>query len=129
MKAKLQNIVDLSSLTEAQVETLRIEVSRRKNEINMEEALRTRKTSRKTSRISRGTYYRVLQQARNNVKSSLFTLAVAVRLGVLNVEDVQRLIAKASSIPEEMDPEKAPQVLGLVNALAERVMLSPAQQT
>jgi signal transduction histidine kinase len=114
-----QNIVDLSFLTEAQVETLRIEVSRRKNEITMEQALR----KRKISGISRGAYYRVLRQARNNIKASLFTLVVAVRMGIANAEDVQKLILSASSIPDELDSSKAEEVVTLVNALAERIVI------
>ena len=120
MKAQPKSILDLSFLTEAQVDTLKIEVARRKHAITMEQALRTRKTSG----ISRGTHYRVLQQARNNIKASLFTLAVAVRLGLVNVQDVQRLILSASSIPDELDPSKAAEVLTLVNALAERIVMS-----
>jgi hypothetical protein len=124
MKARPQSIVDLSSLTEAQFETLRIEVARRKHEINMEQALRTRNISR----ISRGTYYRVLQQARNNIKGSLFTLAVALRLWVVNMEDVQKLILSASSIPDELAPAKAAEVLSLADTLADRIVMSRSVQ-
>ena len=120
MKAQPKNIDGLSFLTEAQIETLEIEVARRKNEITMEQALRTRKISG----ISRGTHYRVLRQAKDNIKASLFTLAVAVRLGIVNVEDVQKLILSASSIPSNLNASKAAEVVTLANVLAERIVMS-----
>lgn len=120
LKAQPKSVVDLSLLTQAQVETLKIEIARRKHEISMAQALRTRNISG----ISRGTHYRVLRQARNNIKASLFTVAVAVHLGLVNVEEVQKLILSASSIPDELDPTKAAEVLTLANALAERIVMS-----
>jgi hypothetical protein len=120
LKSQPKSVVDLSLLTQAQVQTLKIAIARRKHEINMEQALKTRNISG----ISRGTYYRVLRQARNNIKASLFTVAVAVHLGLVNVEDVERLILSASSIPDELDPTKAAEVLTLANALAERIVMS-----
>jgi len=120
MKVQPRSIVDLSSLTETQVETLRIELGRRKDAITMQQALRTRKISG----ISRGSHYRVLRQARNNIKASLFTVAVAVRLGTVNLADVQKLVQSASTIPDELEPAKAAEVLGLASALAERIVMS-----
>ncbi len=126
MKAYPKSIIDLSSLTEIQVETLRIELARRKHEITMQEALKTRKISG----ISRGAHHRVLLQAKANVKAALFTLAVAVHLGVLNLEEAQKLILSASSIPDDLDSNKTTEILGLVNVLAERIVMSnSAQQT
>jgi hypothetical protein len=120
LKAQEKSIANLSFLTEAQVETLKIEVARRKHEITMEQALRIRKISG----VSRGTHYRVLRQAKDNIKASLFTLAVAVHLGVVNVEDAQKLILSASAFPDELNPSKADEVVTLADALAERIVMS-----
>ena len=90
-----------------------------KHEINIQQAL----TSRKSSGISRGTHYRVLSQAKKNVRQSLFTVATAVQLGLLKPEDVQKLISAVSSIPSQADPEKMPEILALVYAVAERIVM------
>ena len=85
----------------------------------MQDALK----SRKISGISRGAYYRILAQARKNMKKSLFTVATAAQLGLIKPEDVQKLISMVTLIPNEVDPEKLPEILGLVNAVADRIVM------
>ena len=85
----------------------------------MEEALRTRKNSG----ISRGTHYRVLAQARKNVKESLFTVAVAAQMGLLKPEDIQRLVTMVSSVPIDLDSDKEAELLPLVKVLADRIVM------
>ena len=89
------------------------------HQINIQEALR----SRKSSGISRGTHYRILAQARKNIRKSLFTVAVGAQLGLLKPEDVQKLISSISIIPAKVDPEKMSEVLALVNAVADRIVM------
>jgi hypothetical protein len=57
------------------------------------------------------------------VKESLFTLATAARLGLLKPEDVQKLISTVTMIPSEVDPGKLPEILALVNAVADRIVM------
>jgi hypothetical protein len=57
------------------------------------------------------------------VKRSLFTVVTAVQLGLLRPEDVQKLIASVSMIPGEMDPGKLPEILALVIAVADRIVM------
>jgi hypothetical protein len=78
---------------------------------------------RKNSKISRGTHYRILAQAKNNITESLFTVATAVQMGILKPEDVQKLIATVSMIPDDVDQEKLPEVLAIVRALADRIVM------
>ncbi len=119
MATQARSIADLSSLTRTQAETLRMEIARRNHAITMEKALK----SRKISGISRGAYYRTVAQARENVKSSLFTVAFAIQQGLAKVEDVQKFIASTSIIPDDLNPEKAAEVLSVLNALAERIVM------
>jgi len=119
MNSTPETISDLSSLTRVQVETLKIRRSLLKAEINMGTALKMRKNPG----ISRGTYYRILAQARKNLTESLFTVAVGVQMGLLKADDVQKLVATVSMIPAEVDQEKLPQVMALVTALADRIVM------
>jgi len=112
-------VSDLSSLTRVQVDTLKVHQALTKGEINMDTALRTRKNSG----ISRGTHYRILQQARKNVVKSLLTVATAAQLGLLKPEDVQKLIATVSTIPVDLDPTKMSEVVTLVAVLADRIVM------
>jgi hypothetical protein len=119
MKSPPETLSDLSSLTRIQVQTLKTHRAVQNAQINMLDALKTRKNSG----ISRGTHYRILGQARKNVKESLFTVAVAVQLGFLRVDDVQKLLATVSMIPVEVDPEKLPEIMELVRVLADRIVM------
>jgi hypothetical protein len=113
-------IADLSSLTRIQVETLKIQRAVIKAEIKMDSALKMRRNSG----ISRGTHYRILAQAKRNITQSLFTVAAAVQMGLLRSEDVQKLISTVSMIPDDVDPEKLPEVVALVKLLADRIVMS-----
>jgi hypothetical protein len=114
-----ETIADLSSLTRVQLETLKTHLAVNNHRINIKDALK----SRKTFGISRGTYYRILSQAKKNVKKSLFTVATAAQLGLVKPEDVQKLISAVMMIPGEVKPEKLPEILALVNAVADRIVM------
>jgi hypothetical protein len=115
-----EKMVDSSSLTKIQLETLELHIAIHKSEIHMLEALKIRKNPA----ISRGTHYRILGQAKQNIKRSLFTIAIVVEMGLVKSEDVQKLISSVSKIPVDMDPEKLPEVLTLVKVLADRIVMS-----
>jgi hypothetical protein len=113
-------MIDLSSLTRIQVETLQLHLAVRKSQINMQAALKTRKNFG----ISLGTHYRILAQGKKNVRESIFTMAIAVQIGLLKMEDIQKLVSSISMIPVDIDSEKLPEVLALVRTLADRIVMS-----
>ena len=119
LSSSLESISDLSSLTKAQVDTLKIHLAVSKGVITMENALRMRRNTG----ISRGTHYRVLAQARKNLTESLFTVATAVQLGLVKPEEVEKLISAVSLIPADVDQEKLPEVMALVRLLASRIVM------
>lgn len=118
MEPIAETMSDLSSLTRVQVETLRIQQMVSKNQISIDMAL----TKRKNKVISRGTHYRILRQAKKNVRESLFTVVIAVQMGLARVEDVQKLISAAYAIPVDVDTDRASEIVGLVKILVERVV-------
>lgn len=119
LKSPPESVADLSSLTRVQIATIQLHQSVTKSQINMQDALVTRKNSA----ISRGTHYRILAQARKNVRESLFTVATAVQMGLLREEDVDKLISTVSKIPADVDSDKLPEVIALVSALANRIVM------
>ena len=120
LDSKPETLADLSSLTKIQIETLQLHVAIRKAEINVSQALQ----KRKNFGISRGTHYRILSQARKNIRESIFTVAVAVQLGLIKQEDVQKLISTVSSVPLDIQPERMAEVVALATVLAERIVMS-----
>jgi hypothetical protein len=113
-------MIDFSSLTRIQVETLQLHLAMRKSEINMQDALKTRKNMG----ISRGTHYRILTQAKKNIRESVFTVAIAVQMGLIKPEDVQKLVSSVSMIPSDLDSERLSEVLALVGVLVSRIVMS-----
>jgi hypothetical protein len=90
-----------------------------KGEINMTDALR----KRRNSGISRGTHYRIIAQAKKNIVKSLLTVSTGVQMGLLNPEDVQKLISAVSVIPVDADSQTSPEVIALVTLLAQRIVM------
>jgi hypothetical protein len=119
LKSIPETIADLSSLTRIQVETLTIHSMVRKGEINMDSALKMRRNPG----ISRGTHYRILAQAKKNVRKSLFTMATVMQMGLIKSEDVQKLISTASTIPTDVDSEKLPELIALLEVIADRIVM------
>ena len=112
-------VADLSSLTRIQLETLKLHQGVLKGEINMDIALK----SRTNTPISRGTHYRILAQAKRNITRSLFTVAVAVQMGLVKSEDVGKLVSSISMIPTDVDEEKLPEIMALAKVLADRIVM------
>jgi hypothetical protein len=112
-------IADASSLTRIQVETLKIHLLVARNQINIQQALQ----SRKNRVVSRGTYYRILAQAKMNVRKSLFTVATAAQLGLLKPEDVQKLLSAVMKIPGDIDEKSLSEVMVLIDAVADRIVM------
>lgn len=119
MESTVDSIASMSSLTKVQLETLKIHLALKNHEITMQEALQ----KRKDSGISRGTHYRVLGQAKNNVRRSLLTVVVAAQMGLIKPEELQKLVATVSMIPQNVDSSRLAEVLALVDALAERIVM------
>jgi hypothetical protein len=119
MNSPAEVIGGFSSLTRIQLETLEIHRDVLKGIINMDMALK----KRKDSGISRGTHYRILAQGRKNVIESVFTVAVAVKLGLVKLEDVQKLVSTVVMIPADIDQEKLSEVVSLIKTLADRIVM------
>lgn len=76
----------------------------------------------RNSAISRGTHYRILSQARTRIKRSLMTTALAVQLGVVSADDVQKLIAVTSKVPSDVDADTMAEVTAITRALIDRIV-------
>ncbi len=115
----MDEVADLSSLTKVQLETIKLYLAVTHHTISLEEALR----SRKISGVSKGTHYRIVSQARGNLERSLFTVVVGVQMGLLKPTDLQKFFASVSLLPTDVDPDKVPEVMSLVQALVSRLVM------
>ena len=107
-----------SSLTRVQVETIALRKRVMVGQLKLVEAAGLRGGGP----VRVGSFYRVLDQARSNVQRSIFSVLLAVRLGVLKPEELTRLFSLVSQ-PAEVDRDTASQVMGVLNPLIRRLVM------
>ena len=108
-----------SSLTRKQIERMTLQVSLQ----NVTEDERERETRAELSGVSQGAYYRVLSQAKNNIDQALYTVLLCARIGVIQMDDLRRLLDMVNKAPSELSDEDASQLTALVAALLKRIVM------
>jgi hypothetical protein len=122
----LDKLVEESSLTSRQLESLAGYVRVVSGEIKLREAALIASQGRKRGRpekpLTVGSYYRTVSQARNNVKQSLVTCVIALWLGLVKVEDVQKLFELVGSGARELSGEEAERFRQVLEALLRQMV-------
>ncbi len=72
--------------------------------------------------VTVGSYFRSVQQARENVRKSIVTLLIGIWLGVVKVEDVRRLLDVAGGGVRDLSAEENARLVGLLRALVDRIV-------
>ena len=113
-------------LTARQIQSLRLYVRVALGEMRYREAAsaasqgRTRGASKS---LTIGSYFRTVQQARENVKKSIVTLLIGVWLGVVKPDDVRRLLDVAGGGVRELSEEETDRLAGVLHELVKRVVV------
>jgi len=114
-----------SSLTVRQLAALSEYIRVASGEIGLLEASQVLSTGRKKGIIghpvSAGSYYRIVSQAKKNVRRSLMTTIIALRLGLLNFDDVRKMFELVGRAQDVSDQE-ADHFFGLLTALVDRMV-------
>ena len=123
----LESLVDQSSISRRQLESLTSFVRVSTGEIKLKDAALLASQGRTRGRgekpITIGSYYRTVLQARRNVNESLVTVVIALRLGVIRVEDVRRLFELVGGETRELSDDEAERFTQLLNALLRRIVV------
>jgi len=111
-------IVEKSSLTEKEIESLISYMRIVTGEIHYKEAaaMRTGKP------VTIGSYYRTIQQGRTKVRKAMVTLLLSITIGLVKTQDAERLIelvGKGSEIARE-DEER---FVTILLALLDRIVM------
>jgi hypothetical protein len=114
----LNGLVSRSSITRVQVETINLRKRVLAGQLKLVEAAGLRGGGP----VRVGTFYRVLDQAKNNVERSIFSVLLAIRLGVLKPEELNRLFSLVSQ-PGEVDQEAAMDIMRVLNPLIRRLVM------
>jgi hypothetical protein len=123
----LERMVEQSSLTPRQFESLSTYLRVASGEINLREAASEtsegRSRGRRDKPVSIGSYYRTVSQARTNVRNSVVTIVVALWIGAIRVEDVRRLFELVGGGARELSDDETGRFLSLLEALLHRIVV------
>jgi len=108
-----------SSLTVAQMKALKLHLTVSRGDFSLKEAL----AMREGGAISRGTHYRVLSQGKTNLLRGIFSVCLAISLGLVDRGELDRFFLAISKVPPEIDPDDAANVMSLVDTLAQRLVM------
>jgi hypothetical protein len=123
----LENVVEQSSLTKRQFQSIMTYLRVASGEIKLKEAASIvtpgkRKGSREKP-LSIGSYYRTVLQARKNVEEALVTVVIALWLGMIKVEDARRLFELVGSGARELTEEEGERFVEVLKVLLGRIVL------
>ena len=111
-------LVKKSSLTPTQLETMLLSRRVKGGEISVKQAGKMKASHT----VKPGSYYRILDQARVNLREATYSLLIAVRLHTVNMEDMSRLVQTVREAPEEMSDESLEQFATVVDQLVHRLV-------
>lgn len=108
-----ERLVDQSSMTRRQLESISTYLRVAAHEMKLKEAAQ----SASGGAVSVGSYYRTVSQARANLRKSLVSVLIGLWLGAIKVEDVRRLFELVGAGSKDLagvDEERLTQVLGVL---------------
>jgi len=73
--------------------------------------------------VTVGSYFRTVQQARENVRQSLVTVLIALWLGVVKAEDVRRLLDLAGASDRSLSDEERARFVSVLGALVQKIVM------
>jgi hypothetical protein len=118
--------VDQSTLTPRQLEVLQGYIRVALGEIRYREAASIASSGRRKGRpgkpLTIGSYFRTVQQARENIRKSIVTLLIGLWLGVVKPEDVRRLLDTAGGIVGELSEEERERFVVVLRALLQKIV-------
>ena len=121
-----ESLVGESNLTPRQVEALRGYIRVAIGEMKYREAASIASEGRRKGEAGRpltvGSYFRTVQQARENIRKSVVTLLIGTWLGLVKPEDVRRLLDAAGSI-SGLPEEEADRPVAVLHALVNKIVM------
>lgn len=114
-----ESLVEQSTLTPRQLEALGSYLRVAVGEIKYRDAA----AAGPGKKVTVGSYFRTVQQARENVRKSLVTLLIGIWLGVVKPEDVRRLLEVAGGAVRELSDEERERLVAVLRALVRKIVM------
>ena len=114
-----EKLVSKSTLTRKQLDTLELQRRVMAGEISSSNAAEMRSRGP----VSIGSYYRVLGQAKGKIRASILTVLAAMQLGYVKYDELSRLLELVGKAPTDLAGEDADRLMGVLNALLDRLVM------
>lgn len=76
----------------------------------------------RTPPVKGGSFYRVVQQGKRNLKEAIVTVTAGIWLGYLKPEDLRRLFNLLANSPSPFEKEQSEELLQVLDALVEKIV-------
>ncbi|MDG6981264.1 MAG: hypothetical protein JRN51_09180 [Nitrososphaerota archaeon] len=86
-------------------------------------ATKSRTRGARDKPLTIGSYFRTVQQARENTRRSIITLLIGIWTGVVRPEDVRRLLDVAGAGFRELSDEESEKLAGVLHALVRNIVM------
>ena len=120
-------MVDESTLTRRQLEALQTYIRVAMGEMRYREAALTMSQGRKSPESAKpltiGSYFRTVQQAKQNIRKSVVTILIGLWLGVVKPEEVRRLLDVAGTSVRELSDEDRDRFVGVLRVLLQKLVM------
>ena len=114
-----ESLVDESTLTRRQLEALRSYLRVALGEMRYREAA----SSGPSRKVTVGSYFRTVKQARTNVRRSVVTLLIGLWVGLVKAEDVRRLLDTAGGNVLDLPDEERERFAAVLRVLLDRMVM------
>jgi len=114
-----ETLVDESTLTRRQLEALRSYLRVALGEMKYRQAA----AGGPSKKVTVGSYFRTVRQARTNVRRSIVTLLIGVWVGVVKPEDVRRLLDTAGGNVLDLPEEERERFVAVLRVLLQRIVM------
>lgn len=121
-----ESLAPASHLTQRQLQALRLYVRVVSGELKLKDAAALVSEGRVRGRpgtpLSVGSYWRTVDQARENVRESIATVLIAIMIGVVKPDEVRKLVELIPRGDLQLPSEDQERLLKVVGALLDRIV-------
>lgn len=114
-----ESLVSESALTRRQLEALRSYMRVVLGEMRYREAA----ASGPSRRVTVGSYFRTVTQAKTNIRKSIATLLIGLWLGIVKPEDVRRLLDTAGGAVADLSDQERERFVAVLRVLLEKIVM------
>jgi hypothetical protein len=108
-----------SALTGAQIDVIKLRKLVLSSKITIKEAA----MKRSIGPVSLGSYYRVLSQGKAKIIVSIFTILFSIKIGILKIDELERLIELVIKTPDDIDEERSEHIIALIDAVIKKIVM------